>query len=117
MMQLRCPWCGDRPEHEFQCGGTSHIQRPALDCSDEDWGRYMFFRENPRGDHPERWRHTYGCGQWFNVVRDTLTHDIHAVYGMLEAPPQRPGAAHVAPHGDSAPGGAGKGGHSGQAAL
>lgn len=87
MMTITCPWCGERPENEFHCGGTSHIQRPALDCSDETWGDYMFGRNNPRGLHAERWRHTFGCSQWFNVVRDTLTHEIHAVYHMTDPKP------------------------------
>jgi sarcosine oxidase subunit delta len=89
MMQLRCPWCGDRPETEFHCGGTTAITRPPLDCSNETWGRYLYFRENPKGDHAERWRHTAGCGMWFNLVRDTVTHEIHAVYSMTDP---RPGA-------------------------
>jgi sarcosine oxidase subunit delta len=88
MMTLNCPWCGARPENEFQCGGTSHIQRPALDCSDETWGDYLFGRANPRGLHTERWRHTYGCSQWFNVLRDTVNHEIHVVYRMTEPKPQ-----------------------------
>jgi len=24
----------------------------------------------------ERWVHTAGCRRWFNVVRDTVTHEI-----------------------------------------
>lgn len=87
MMRIQCPWCGERPESEFHCGGTSHIQRPPLDCGDETWGDYMFNRENPRGLHAERWRHTFGCGQWFNLVRHTVTHQIESVYRMTEPMP------------------------------
>jgi sarcosine oxidase subunit delta len=93
MMVLECPWCGPRPENEFHCGGTSHIQRPPLDCDDETWGSYLFFRDNPRGPHAERWRHSYGCGQWFNVRRDTVSHDIEAVYPLLDPPPQTAAAS------------------------
>jgi sarcosine oxidase subunit delta len=88
MMQLPCPWCGPRPENEFDCGGTTGVARPALDCSDEDWAAYLFFRDNPRGEHAERWRHTFGCGQWFSLVRDTVTHDVQHVYGMTETGPR-----------------------------
>ncbi len=76
MMQLTCPWCGPRPENEFHCGGTTAITRPPLDCSDAQWGDYLFFRANPRGEHHERWRHGHGCGMWFNVARDTVTHRL-----------------------------------------
>ena len=87
MMQLRCPWCGARDESEFVCGGTSHIARPEPGASDERWGEYLFFRENPQGVHFERWRHAYGCGCWFNIARHTLTHEVLAVYRMTEPAP------------------------------
>jgi sarcosine oxidase, subunit delta len=87
MMRLSCPWCGPRPENEFSCGGTTAIVRPALDCSDDVWAHYLFFRDNPKGEHAERWRHTFGCGQWFNVLRDTVSHEVRAVYGIVEPRP------------------------------
>ena len=88
MMQLRCPWCGPRPETEFHCGGTSGIARPPLDCDDTTWATYLFVRDNPKGPHDERWRHTFGCGLWFNVRRDTTTHEVLAVWSMNEAAPE-----------------------------
>ena len=87
MMQLACPWCGVRDEPEFICGGTTHIARAALDAGDQEWGDYLFFRDNPKGAHHERWRHAYGCGQWFNVARNTVTHEVLAVYRMCEPAP------------------------------
>jgi sarcosine oxidase subunit delta len=84
MMQLNCPFCGPRPENEFHCGGTTGIVRPSLACDDETWGSYLYFRANPKGAHAERWRHTYGCRQWFNILRDTVTHEISSVYGITE---------------------------------
>jgi heterotetrameric sarcosine oxidase delta subunit len=88
MMQLNCPCCGLRDEAEFVCGGTTHIVRPPLDATDQVWGEYLFFRENPKGPHLERWRHAQGCGQWFNLARDTVTHAILAVYAVTEPPPR-----------------------------
>jgi sarcosine oxidase, subunit delta len=90
MMQLPCPDCGPRDESEFSCGGTTHISRPDLNASDVAWGEYLFFRDNPKGVHFERWRHTYGCGSWFNLARHTVTHRVLAVYRMSESPPQLP---------------------------
>jgi sarcosine oxidase subunit delta len=86
MMQIPCIFCGPRDETEFVCGGTSHLKRPPLGANDAEWGDYLFFRENPKGLHRERWRHVQGCGQWFNVVRDTVTHDIESVYAMTPPP-------------------------------
>jgi sarcosine oxidase, subunit delta len=87
MMRLPCPFCGMRDEPEFQCGGTTNIVRPGLDSSDQVWGSYLHFRINPKGAHFERWRHTFGCGQWFNLVRNTVTHEVTSFYLMSESPP------------------------------
>jgi heterotetrameric sarcosine oxidase delta subunit len=88
MLRIDCPWCGIRDEPEFSYGGESHIARPEADCSDEDWACYLFFRSNSKGNLAERWCHTHGCGQWFNVLRDTVTHEIVAAYRMGEPRPQ-----------------------------
>jgi sarcosine oxidase, subunit delta len=87
MMLLTCPHCGPRDETEFSCGGTTHIVRPPPTASDTEWGEYLFFRDNPKGILRERWRHTFGCGCWFNVARHTVTHEVLAVYAITEAPP------------------------------
>jgi sarcosine oxidase, subunit delta len=87
MMQLNCPWCGVRDEPEFLCGGAAAIVRPAVDASDQEWAEYLYFRHNPKGVLQERWRHAYGCGQWFNVARNTVTHEVLAVYRINEAAP------------------------------
>ena len=87
MMQIPCIHCGPRDESEFACGGTSHLARPALGESDQAWGEYLFFRDNPKGLHAERWRHAQGCGQWFNLVRNTVTHEIVSVYAITDRPP------------------------------
>jgi sarcosine oxidase subunit delta len=86
-MQLKCPWCGVRDESEFVWGGTTHLTRPPLTASDAEWAEYLFFRDNPKGVHLERWRHTYGCGQWFNLARHTVSHEVSSVYAMTEPPP------------------------------
>lgn len=88
MLQINCPWCGTRDEDEFTWGGQSHIQRPdPATVTDEAWADYLFMRTNPKGISFERWRHTHGCRQWFNMARDTVTHRIHAVYRMTDAKP------------------------------
>jgi sarcosine oxidase subunit delta len=86
MMQIPCIHCGPRDESEFTCGGSSHLARPSLEQSDAVWGEYLFFRDNPKGRHLERWRHTYGCGRWFNLARHTVTHEILSVYAMTDPP-------------------------------
>jgi heterotetrameric sarcosine oxidase delta subunit len=89
MMKIDCPWCGSRTEDEFTCGGQSHIARPAdpAAVSDSEWADYLYQRINPKGVHFERWRHTYGCRQWFNVARHTVSHEVLAVYRMTDPKP------------------------------
>lgn len=89
MLQIDCPWCGPRDESEFSYGGEAHIDRPkdpdAL--NDAQWADYLFMRRNPRGPHCEQWHHAHGCRRWFNVVRDTVSYRISAVYRIGERPP------------------------------
>ena len=87
MLRLNCPWCGTRDDLEFSFGGESHVTRPTLDAGDDEWSDYLFNQKNPKGLHYERWHHVFGCGQWFNVARDTVTHEIHAAYPMGEPAP------------------------------
>jgi heterotetrameric sarcosine oxidase delta subunit len=92
MLLITCPYCGPREEIEFHCGGESHILRPACDAaSDAEWADYLFHRSNPKGVHYERWHHSHGCRRWFNVARDTVSHEIKAVYPMGAPPPDPDG--------------------------
>jgi heterotetrameric sarcosine oxidase delta subunit len=79
MLQIPCPWCGERDEVEFAYGGQAGVPYPddpeAL--SDEEWGEFLFVRDNPKGPFRERWVHLHGCRRWFDLTRDTLTHEIY----------------------------------------
>jgi sarcosine oxidase subunit delta len=90
MLLIRCPYCEmDRPELEFRYGGEAHIARP-LDpskTSDEEWARFLYMRTNPKGLHAERWRHTSGCGRFFNAIRHTVTDRIVTTYKAGEPRP------------------------------
>jgi len=90
MLLIDCPFCGPRDEIEFRCGGQAHLARPADPdaLSDEQWADYLFLRDNPKGLHAERWVHEAGCRRWFNLLRDTVSHRIVAVYRMGEARPE-----------------------------
>ena len=86
MLQIACPWCSVRDEEEFRYGGESGIARPSIDVDDTRWSDYLFNRTNTKGVNYERWLHAYGCGRWFNAIRDTVTHEMLATY-----PPGDPG--------------------------
>ena len=88
MLKIRCPFCGYRNESEFSCGGEAHITRPTgnIKLTDSVFCEYLFMRDNPKGVFLERWCHTSGCRRWFNIARDTVTHEIYEVYPIGETP-------------------------------
>jgi sarcosine oxidase subunit delta len=89
MFQIYCPYCEEhREEEEFHPKGQAHLARPAdpENCSDEEWGDYLFFRDNPRGIHHELWVHAVGCRKFFNITRHTVSYEILETYRMGESP-------------------------------
>lgn len=88
MMLIDCPFCGPRDEIEFSCGGEAHIARPLAEnkISDAEFADYLFMRDNPKGLFLERWRHSAGCRRWFNMARDTVSHEIVEIYPMGTLP-------------------------------
>jgi heterotetrameric sarcosine oxidase delta subunit len=77
-MLIHCPCCGERPFSEFAYGGDATVERPPRpeEASDAEWCAYLYLRNNPRGKHRELWFHEFGCEQWVEVARDTLTHVV-----------------------------------------
>ena len=88
MFLIECPYCGARDEREFTGGGEAHLERPETSVDDHAWGEYLYFRDNPKGVHHERWCHSFGCGAWFNLTRDTVTHEILRVYPITWQRPE-----------------------------
>lgn len=90
MLLIHCPYCGETlPEAEFTYAGQAHIVRP-LDLSglsDAEFEAFLFIRDNKKGPHFERWRHTFGCGRYFNAVRDTVSDKFLTTYKAGEPRP------------------------------
>lgn len=86
MLLIKCPWCGDRDESEFNYGGEAGIVRPLEPdkLTDEEWADYLFMRKNPKGLHQEQWNHSAGCRRWFNAERDTVTYRINRTWRIGE---------------------------------
>ena len=86
MLQIRCPYCGERPELEFRCGGEAHIARPLRPVgrsSEQAWAEFLFYRGNDKG---VIWP---SVGTTFTVanagsmsLRDTVTDEILVTYEM-----------------------------------
>ena len=95
MLLIVCPYCGKRPEIEFSYGGQAHLAR-ALQPSqldDQAWAEFLYMRANTKGVYAERWRHSRGCGRFFNALRDTTTDHFLSFYKSGEARPALPATA------------------------
>jgi sarcosine oxidase, subunit delta len=89
MLLIECPYCGKRPELEFSHAGQAHIaraQNPA-EVSVQEWTDFLYMRDNTKGVHAERWRHTHGCARFFNALRDTTTDHFLVTYKAGEPRP------------------------------
>jgi sarcosine oxidase subunit delta len=90
MLLIHCPYCEEeRPELEFRHAGEAHIARPAdiASITDDEFAKYFFYRENPKGIAFERWRHIHGCARFFNAVRDTVSDKFVTTYKAGEPKP------------------------------
>lgn len=103
MFLITCPWCGERDQSEFSYGGQAHIARPTNgdELTDEQWAAFVFLRDNPKGLFAERWIHTAGCRRFFNMLRNTATDEILAVYRIGETPPEVKTTLPITPSGEA----------------
>ncbi|MGI9389476.1 MAG: sarcosine oxidase subunit delta [Boseongicola sp.] len=77
MLLITCPFCGARNETEFVYGGPVGPDRPdPAVVPDDEWLDFLLMVPNPTGPVEERWWHARGCGDWFTIWRNTVTHDI-----------------------------------------
>ena len=78
MIVIPCPHCGPRNHDEFAYAGDAAVTPPAADAPLAAWSAATYSRDNPRGPHRELWRHSFGCGAYLVVERDTRTHEVLA---------------------------------------
>lgn len=77
MLLIRCPWCGLRSESEFHCNGEVRPIRPhSSSLTDQQSVQHTCDRLNFKGWIEEDWCHSKGCGEWFRLNRNTVTHEI-----------------------------------------
>ena len=123
MLLIDCPYCGVRPELEFALRRPGACRAPGRSpprAATSRRGRdFLYMRENTKGVHAERWRHTHGCGRFFNALRDTTTDHFLATYRVGE--PAAGGGARargeVAAMSDGVPRGERRAASTGQAAA
>ncbi len=81
--------------------GASRAAGRSETMSDAEWAGYVFLRTNPKGVHAERWNHQAGCRRWFNMLRNTATDDILAVYKIGEQRPDVSATLPATPSGEA----------------
>lgn len=49
MLLIKCPWCEQRDELEFSCGGEAHLGRPEPTdrATTKKWADYLFYSGTP----------------------------------------------------------------------
>lgn len=81
MLQIPCPHCGLRSEHEFVCAGQVSQRPPQPEALDEAaWADLLYQRDNPDEPVLEHWWHGHGCRSWLWVRRDPHTQQMVAVH-------------------------------------
>ena len=106
MLLIHCPYCEEeRPELEFRNAGEAHVVRsPNIAAeSDDDFEKFFFIRDNPKGVIYERWRHIHGCARFFNAVRDTVSDKFIMTSKAGEPKPKKLPAASRATAAPAAP--------------
>lgn len=103
MFLIPCPYCGERDQSEFAYAYQAHVSRPKEPekLDDEEWADFVFLRHNPKGLFAERWFHAAGCRRYFNMLRNTATDEILAVYRIGEPRPQVDSAGPATPSGEA----------------
>lgn len=67
-----CPFCGPRPQAEFQ------FRRTVDPAPDTDFGT-VYLRPHALDASTEHWQHLSGCGSWLVVQRNPSTGDVLSI--------------------------------------
>ncbi len=69
-----CPVCGKRDLGEFRFGNEDKgpIKDPGQ-LGHKAYVENVVMTTTAAGPQKEWWCHSYGCGSWFTIYRDTLT--------------------------------------------
>ncbi len=76
---MPCPLNGLRNISEFSYGGEVEDMPDLKTATSQEWAKYIFYDENPRGMVKEWWCHT-ATSYWFIAERNTVTDEITATY-------------------------------------
>ncbi len=83
MKIMICPLNGPRNISEFAYGGEVTRRPDPANCSDREWGEYLFIDNNSRDIVREWWIHT-PSSYWFIAERDRSSNEITRTYAATE---------------------------------
>ncbi len=81
MTIFSCPFCGERPLHEF------HFRKSAASATAESAIDAVYLRDNHLFESIEYWQHLHGCRDWLLVRRDPSTARVIAVQSLASIEP------------------------------
>ena len=76
MLLVPCPHCGPRNMSDLRLLGES-VSRPDPNrATREEWGDYLYLRDNPADWQKETWYCRAGCRRYFTLERNTATNEF-----------------------------------------
>ena len=76
MLLVPCPHCGPRNQSDLRLVGESHSRPDPNAATREEWGSYLYLRDNPADWLTETWYCRAGCRQFFKLERNTATNEF-----------------------------------------
>ena len=76
MLLVPCPHCGPRNQSDLRLVGESHARPDPNTATREEWGSYLYLRDNPADWLKETWYCRSGCRQFFALERNTATNEF-----------------------------------------
>jgi len=76
MLLVPCPNCGPRNQQDLRLVGESTARPNPNTATRQEWGTYLYLRDNPADFQKETWYCRGGCRTYFSLERNTATNEF-----------------------------------------
>ncbi len=76
MILVPCPHCGPRNMGDLRLVGESVARPDPNTTTPEEWGEYLYLRDNVADWQVETWYCRSGCRRYFKLERNTSTNEF-----------------------------------------
>ena len=76
MLLVPCPHCGPRNMSDLRLVGESVARPDPHTTTPEEWGEYLYLRDNVADWQFETWYCRAGCRRFFKLERNTATNEF-----------------------------------------